>query len=152
MSTVVQISEAVSLAFHGMGLLAGPEGRMSVKDMAAATGASEAIWRRSSSALSRKASWFPPEVPGEASPSPGSRRRSRCCRSTWPWKEFPGEHLPAPSDRVSFRKLHLRRASRGPDPAIRGVSAGKDPCGPEREDMNDGKERAADHRDRREQM
>jgi Rrf2 family protein len=42
MSTVVQISEAVSLAFHGMGLLAGPEERMSVKDMAAATGASEA--------------------------------------------------------------------------------------------------------------
>jgi Rrf2 family protein len=42
MSEIVQVSEAVSLAFHGLGLLALRGGRMSVREMAEAIGVSEA--------------------------------------------------------------------------------------------------------------
>ncbi len=42
MKNIIQISEASSLALHGMGLLAATGRRMSIHEMAAATGASEA--------------------------------------------------------------------------------------------------------------
>lgn len=42
MAGLIQLSEAASLALHGMGLLATSRRRMSVKELASATGASEA--------------------------------------------------------------------------------------------------------------
>jgi len=42
MAGLMQLSEAASLALHGMGLLAASRRRMSVKELASATGASEA--------------------------------------------------------------------------------------------------------------
>lgn len=42
MSEVVQVSEAVSLAFHGLGLLVSRGGRLSVREMAEEIGVSEA--------------------------------------------------------------------------------------------------------------
>ena len=42
MKNIIQISEASSLALHGMGLLAATGRRMSIREIAAATGASEA--------------------------------------------------------------------------------------------------------------
>ncbi len=42
MSEIVQVTEAVSLAFHGLGLLVSRGGRLSVREMAAEIGVSEA--------------------------------------------------------------------------------------------------------------
>lgn len=42
MKNIIQISEASSLALHGMGVLAATRRRMSIHEIAAATGASEA--------------------------------------------------------------------------------------------------------------
>jgi hypothetical protein len=89
MSTVVKISEAVSLAFHGMRMASGAGKGMSVKDHGAARALPRPIWRGLQS-LVKEGLGFPPEVPGEASPSPDLRGRSRCFRSTWPWRSSPG--------------------------------------------------------------
>ncbi|GAB6280275.1 MAG: Rrf2 family transcriptional regulator [Thermovirga sp.] len=54
MKNVIQISEASSLAFHGMGLLALRGGRISVHEMASLTGSSEAHLSKVFQRLSRE--------------------------------------------------------------------------------------------------
>ena len=54
MKNIIQISEASSLALHGMGLLALRDGRVSVHEMASLTGASEAHLSKVFQRLSRE--------------------------------------------------------------------------------------------------
>ena len=53
LKNIIQISEASSLAFHGMGLLAQSGGRLSVHEMASLTGSSEAHLSKVFQRLSR---------------------------------------------------------------------------------------------------
>ncbi|HPD96935.1 MAG TPA: Rrf2 family transcriptional regulator [Synergistales bacterium] len=54
MKNIIQISEAASLALHGMGLLAIKGGRLSVREMALVTGSSEAHLSKVFQRLSRE--------------------------------------------------------------------------------------------------
>ncbi|MFA0888948.1 MAG: Rrf2 family transcriptional regulator [Synergistales bacterium] len=64
MSEIVQVTEAVSLAFHGLGLLVSRGGRLSVREMAAEMGVSEAHMAKVFQRLSKGGLVFSLRGPG----------------------------------------------------------------------------------------
>jgi Rrf2 family protein len=64
MAEIIQVSEAVSLAFHGLGLLVSKGGRLSVREMAEQIGVSEAHMAKVFQRLSKGALVYSSRGPG----------------------------------------------------------------------------------------